>query len=79
MWQEQGLGSVVTGDVAHAGFYPVFRRAGILLSRVFTRPARIPHQNYGTEKIALFWRVIPVQNATHDLWVCAGIDGRPER
>ena len=37
------------------------------------------HQNYGTEKIALFWRVIPVQNATHDLWVCAGIDGRPER
>jgi hypothetical protein len=31
------LGSVVTGDVGHAGFYQVLRRAGIPLGRVFTR------------------------------------------
>ena len=41
--------------------------------------SRITHQNYQAEKIALFWRVTPVHNATHDLWVCTGIDGRPER
>ena len=47
-WQEQGLGSVVPGDVVHAGFYPMLRRAEILLSRVFTRSARfMHHQNFG--------------------------------
>jgi hypothetical protein len=44
-WKEQGLGSVVTGDVVHAGFYPVLRRVGILPNRVFTRSARIMSQN----------------------------------
>jgi hypothetical protein len=42
--QEQGLGSVVTGDVAHAGFYPSYAVAGILLSGGFTRSVRFPHR-----------------------------------
>ena len=38
-WQEKYLGSVVTGNVRHAGFYQLSCRAGILLDRVFTRSA----------------------------------------
>jgi hypothetical protein len=48
-WKEQGLGSVVTGDVAHAGFYPVLRRAGILPNRVFTRSARFSKRSAGSD------------------------------
>jgi DNA invertase Pin-like site-specific DNA recombinase len=32
------------------------------------RKSSIAHQSYSAEKIALLWRVIPVLNATHDLW-----------
>jgi hypothetical protein len=49
------LGSVVTGDVRHAGFYQVSRRAGILPHRVFTRSARIMHQSGGFVIVGLFW------------------------
>ena len=50
-----------------------------LLITTLCKIHELTHQNYQAEKIVLFWRVTPVHNATHDLWVCAGIDGRPER
>ena len=47
--------------------------------KVLYKYQELTHQNYQAEKIALFWRVTLVHNATHEIRLRAGIDGRPER
>jgi hypothetical protein len=44
-WQQQRLGTVMTRDMRHAGFYRVMHRVGIRSDLVFTRSAGLTVQH----------------------------------